>query len=362
MECMEEAVVVCLLEPAICLPCEKLLPWPLPLTRWPKGHPISLKKKTNLMWDECCGDTNCLWGILSEPLGSQAVMLSMLLRLFRRDNTIQPETRPRQKAFCKAGRRRWLWGRHRSVGKESSQTYTISEQEQRVKRLEKLKRDLERMKNERDELRGILAHYINKDLNKRFNFETTMLEMQHDQVMSELKNIPQQISEALYMCQELTKNNQLYSIRNCHLLTESLHMKSEVKMLWNENRQLLKEQITLDVCSKETRRLCVEASMKIYDKFSKHIQQFIEKFSPWSKPYDRLNIKFRMLHLQHEKTTMNMQKMTSRMCDAIENCKKLIEENNSYRHISTHVDDGLFLEVISWTLFTALQDKPQNKK
>uniref|UniRef100_UPI00148700C8 disks large homolog 5-like n=1 Tax=Arvicanthis niloticus TaxID=61156 RepID=UPI00148700C8 len=137
----------------------------------------------------------------------------------------------------------------------------------RVKRLEKLKRDLERMSNERDELRGILAHYINKDLNKRFNFETMMLEMQHDQVMSELKNIPQQISEALYMCQELTKNNQLYSIRNCHLLTESLHMKNEVKMLWNENRQLLKEQITLDVCFKETRRLCVEASMKIYDKF-----------------------------------------------------------------------------------------------
>uniref|UniRef100_UPI0014862EDA disks large homolog 5-like n=1 Tax=Arvicanthis niloticus TaxID=61156 RepID=UPI0014862EDA len=137
----------------------------------------------------------------------------------------------------------------------------------RMKRLEKLKRDLERMKNERDELRGILAHYINKDLNKRFNFETMMLEMQHDQVMSKLKNIPQQISEAFYKCQELTKNNQLYSIRNCHLLTESLHMKSEVKILWNENRQLLKEQITLEVCSKETRRLCVEASMKIYDKF-----------------------------------------------------------------------------------------------
>ncbi|XP_076784318.1 uncharacterized protein LOC117702778 [Arvicanthis niloticus] len=266
-----------------------------------------------------------------KPLGSQAVMLSMLLRLFCRDNTIQPETRPRQKAFCKAGRRRWPWGRHRSVGKESSQAYTISEEEQRVKRLEKLKRDLERMSNERDELRGILAHYINKDLNKRFNFETMMLEMQHDQVMSELKNIPQQISEALYMCQELTKNNQLYSIRNCHLLTESLHMKNEVKMLWNENRQLLKEQITLDVCFKETRRLCVEASMKIYDKFSKHIQQFLEIFSFWYKPYDRRNIKFRMLYLQHEKTTMNMQKMTSRMCDAIENCKKLIEENYSYR-------------------------------
>uniref|UniRef100_UPI00402BE4F5 disks large homolog 5-like n=1 Tax=Arvicanthis niloticus TaxID=61156 RepID=UPI00402BE4F5 len=208
-----------------------------------------------------------------EPLGSQAVMLSMLLRLFHRDNTIQPETRPRQKAFCKARRRRWPWGRHRSVGKESSQAYTISEQEQRMKRLEKLKRDLQRMNNERDKLRGILAHYTNKDLNNRFNFDTMMLEMQHDQVMTDLKHIPQQISEALYKCQELTKNNQLYCIRSCHLLTESLHMKSEVKMLWNENRQLFKEQITLEVCSKETRRLCVEASMKIYDKYSKHIQQ-----------------------------------------------------------------------------------------
>ncbi|XP_076784332.1 disks large homolog 5-like [Arvicanthis niloticus] len=164
-----------------------------------------------------------------------------------------------------------------SVGKESSQAYTISEQEQRMNRLEKLKRDLKRMSNERDELRGILAHYNVKDLNNRFNFETIMLEMQHDQVTLDLKNIPQQISEALYKCQELTKNNQLYSIRNCHLLTESLHMKSEVKMLWNENRQLLKEQITLEVCSKETRRLCVEASMKIYDKFSKHIQQVISQ-------------------------------------------------------------------------------------
>nr|XP_034349330.1 uncharacterized protein LOC117702138 [Arvicanthis niloticus] len=185
-------------------------------------------------------------------LGSQAVMLSMLLRLFRRDNTIQPETRPRQKAFCKAGRRRWPWGRHRSVGKESSQAYTISEQEQRMKRLEKLKRDLERIINERDELWGILAHYNVKDLNNRFNFETIMLEMQHDQVTRDLKNIPQQISEALYKCQELTKNNHFTGdIRNCHLLTESLHMKSEVKMLWNENRQLLKEQITLEVCSRK---------------------------------------------------------------------------------------------------------------
>lgn len=36
-----------------------------------------------------------------------------------------------------------------------------------MKRLEKLKRDLEMMNKERDELRGILAHYTNRDLNNR---------------------------------------------------------------------------------------------------------------------------------------------------------------------------------------------------
>ncbi|XP_028642878.1 uncharacterized protein LOC114638539 [Grammomys surdaster] len=167
-----------------------------------------------------------------------------------------------------------VWG---SVGKESSEAYTISEQEQRMKRLEKLKRDLEVMNNERDELPGILALYTNKDLNDRINFETMMLEMQHDQVMTDLKKIPQEISEAMDKCKELTKENQCYCISNCHLLTESLHMKNQVKILWNENRQLLREQIALEECSKETKRLCVEASIKIYDKYTKqqHQQLFI---------------------------------------------------------------------------------------
>ena len=54
-----------------------------------------------------------------------------------------------------------------SVQKESSQVSTINEEEQRMKRLDKLKSDLQKMENERNELRGILAHYTNKDLNDR---------------------------------------------------------------------------------------------------------------------------------------------------------------------------------------------------
>ena len=36
-----------------------------------------------------------------------------------------------------------------------------------MKSMEKLKRDLQKIKNERDELQGILANYTNKDLNNR---------------------------------------------------------------------------------------------------------------------------------------------------------------------------------------------------
>ncbi|XP_076562373.1 disks large homolog 5-like [Arvicanthis niloticus] len=111
-----------------------------------------------------------------------------------------------------------------------------------------------------------------------------MLEMQHEQVMTDLKKIPQQICEALYKCQELIQENQLYCIRNCHLLTESFHMKKQVKILWNEYRQLLREQIALDVCSNETKRLYVEASTNIYEKYIK--QQQVEMQKNWTAVFN----------------------------------------------------------------------------
>ena len=52
-----------------------------------------------------------------------------------------------------------------SFRKASPQTPNINENEKRIKRLEKLKRDLQNIKNERDILQGILAKY--KDLNDR---------------------------------------------------------------------------------------------------------------------------------------------------------------------------------------------------
>ena len=44
----------------------------------------------------------------------------------------------------------------------------------------------------------------------RIKIRTFMLKMQHDQVMTNLKRMPQDISETLYKYKELTKENQFY--------------------------------------------------------------------------------------------------------------------------------------------------------
>ena len=44
----------------------------------------------------------------------------------------------------------------------------------------------------------------------RIKIRTFMLKMQHDQVMTDLKRMPQDISEALSKCKQLTKENKFY--------------------------------------------------------------------------------------------------------------------------------------------------------
>ncbi|XP_021038089.1 uncharacterized protein LOC110309690 [Mus caroli] len=157
-----------------------------------------------------------------------------------------------------------------SVGKASPQPSTTNKQ--RMKKMEKLKRFLQKIKNERDELQGILANYTNKDLNNRIKIRTFMLKKQHDQVMTDLKRMHQDISDALYKCKKLTKENQFYCIRHCYLQSESNHLQHKVRMLWKENRQLLEEQIALEECSKESKRLCKEDSLKTNDLCTKQEQ------------------------------------------------------------------------------------------
>ena len=55
---------------------------------------------------------------------------------------------------------------------------------------------------------GLFVHWAMPS--HRIKIKTFMLKMQHDQVMTDLKRMPQDISEALSKCKQLTKENQFY--------------------------------------------------------------------------------------------------------------------------------------------------------
>ena len=55
---------------------------------------------------------------------------------------------------------------------------------------------------------GLFVHWAMPS--HRIKIRTFMLKMQHDQVMTDLKRMPQDISEALSKYKELTKENQFY--------------------------------------------------------------------------------------------------------------------------------------------------------
>ena len=55
---------------------------------------------------------------------------------------------------------------------------------------------------------GLFVHWAMPS--HRIKIRTLMPKMQHDQVMTDLKRMPQDISEALYKYTELIKENQFY--------------------------------------------------------------------------------------------------------------------------------------------------------
>ncbi|XP_059108585.1 uncharacterized protein LOC131901450 isoform X2 [Peromyscus eremicus] len=79
-----------------------------------------------------------------------------------------------------------------------------------MKKIEKLTSRLHNMTCERNELRGILANYTNKDLNNRLNFELEMLKMEHKQVMSDLQKFPIEIIDALDKCTGLIEETESF--------------------------------------------------------------------------------------------------------------------------------------------------------
>ncbi|XP_041533628.1 disks large homolog 5-like [Microtus oregoni] len=186
-------------------------------------------------------------------------MLARLSRLLGRQKGEHNETRGRQKEAgpqpqCCTSRHKWFWGKCRSTGKTSTPN-SVTGQEQRMNKVATLTLQLQMMTQERNELRGILANYTNKDLNNRLNFELEMLNMEHKKVMLDLQKFPMEMREALYKCKELTEETVSYSILHNQLLSERTQLKKKVSMLREENQKLRREQISLLVACEKVKNL-----------------------------------------------------------------------------------------------------------
>ncbi|XP_076400867.1 disks large homolog 5-like isoform X1 [Peromyscus maniculatus bairdii] len=207
-------------------------------------------------------------------------MWSRLRRLVERENTQHGETRARKKeagprSHWTTWRNLWTWGRHRTTGEAPSQlsSFTEQEQEQDMKKIEKLTICLHDMECERNELRGILANYNCKDLKNRLNFETEMLEMEHKQVMLALQEMPLEMSEALDKCKGLIEETEYFSYLNGQVLPECNQLKNNVHLLRHQNMLLWKEQIEEHETCEQLKKLLKEAHEKMCDPCAEQHQE-----------------------------------------------------------------------------------------
>ncbi|KAL6094067.1 hypothetical protein STEG23_009601 [Scotinomys teguina] len=158
--------------------------------------------------------------------------------------------------------------KHGTTGKASTPT-SLTEQEHQMNNVDKLTFQLQQIKNERDELRVMLASYIDKDLNNRQNFELEMMNMEHKKETLDTEILPEDISEVINQCKKLTEENVSYSILYSQLLSECTQLKETVSILREENRKLWEEQISLQESCAELKWLYGKAQEKIYDLWDK---------------------------------------------------------------------------------------------
>ncbi|CAH7472020.1 Gm8094 [Phodopus roborovskii] len=196
-------------------------------------------------------------------------MLSRLRSVFGRGSEQHGKTRVKKEqgpgSHWKRWRNKWSWQRERTAEEASSQLPTFTEQEQQMKKVEKLTNQLHHMTCARNELRGILANYTNKDLNNRLNFELEMLNMEHNQVMSDLQKLPMEMSDALDKCKVLIEETESFSYYHGQVLREWIQLKKNVHMSRLRNRWLRKEQIELHESCEEMKSLFKEIHEKICD-------------------------------------------------------------------------------------------------
>nr|XP_042124348.1 disks large homolog 5-like isoform X4 [Peromyscus maniculatus bairdii] len=160
-------------------------------------------------------------------------MLTRLNRILGRQAGAHREIRGRQEedglqSPCHTSRNKWFWRKHRTARKASSTPFFLTEQEQQLNQVDKLKLQLQMMTNDRNELREFLAHY-NNELN----------------------------------------NSTLYSQH----LSEQTQLKEKVRILLEDKKKLQGEQILLQESCEEAKRLCEEAHEKIYDLWTRQLQE-----------------------------------------------------------------------------------------
>nr|XP_042124334.1 putative golgin subfamily A member 6-like protein 3 isoform X2 [Peromyscus maniculatus bairdii] len=160
-------------------------------------------------------------------------MLTRLNRILGRQDGENREIRGRQEedglqSPCHTSRNKWFWRKHRTARKASSTPFFLTEQEQQMKQVEKLKLQLQMMTNDRNELREFLAHY-NNELNK------STLYSQH--------------------------------------LSEQTQLKEKVRILLEDKKKLQGEQILLKESCEEAKRLCEEAHEKMYNLWTRQLQE-----------------------------------------------------------------------------------------
>ncbi|CAH7488169.1 1700024B05Rik [Phodopus roborovskii] len=161
--------------------------------------------------------------------------------------------------------RTWQHSHPQTAEEALFQLSTFTKQEQQMKKMDKLTIQLHHMTCARNELCGILANYTNKDLNNRLNFEFQMLNMEHNQVMSDLQKLPMEMSDALYKCNVLIEETESFSYYHDQVLRECIQVKKNVHMSKLKKRWLTKEQIELQESCEEVKNLFKEIHEKIFE-------------------------------------------------------------------------------------------------
>ncbi|OBS69799.1 hypothetical protein A6R68_01662, partial [Neotoma lepida] len=144
----------------------------------------------------------------------------------------------RQGALYEQGTTTSRW---EGASKEPPPTPTLLTKKQIKQKVESLTTQLQLMTSERNELRDCLLLLLDKRPYHRPNPFYEILKMDHQQVMSDLKNRENENMETSQKFSELTKEKGFYCDLQSRLLREQSQLKKKVDMLRQEKKKLLED-------------------------------------------------------------------------------------------------------------------------